>query len=100
MVRAYAMAGDRSRRGGPVAWPARSPDLTPLDFYLWGDIKRKVYATQFDNTRQLKSLIRKAFREVRNDSLVLTRVRGNLKRRAETCVAVNGAHFENILRVM
>lgn len=21
---------------GPVAWPARSPDLNPLDFYLWG----------------------------------------------------------------
>jgi len=23
-------------RGGPVAWPPRSPDLTPLDYYLWG----------------------------------------------------------------
>ena len=23
-------------RNGPVAGPARSPDLTPLDFYLWG----------------------------------------------------------------
>jgi len=21
-------------RGGPVAWPPRSPDLTPLDYYL------------------------------------------------------------------
>jgi len=20
---------------GPVAWPPRSPDLTPLDYYLW-----------------------------------------------------------------
>ncbi|KAE8745037.1 hypothetical protein FOCC_FOCC008349 [Frankliniella occidentalis] len=23
-------------RAGPVAWPPRSPDLTPLDFFLWG----------------------------------------------------------------
>jgi hypothetical protein len=23
-------------RGGPVAWPPRSPDLNPLDFILWG----------------------------------------------------------------
>ena len=23
-------------RAGPVAWPARSPDLTPLDFFFWG----------------------------------------------------------------
>jgi hypothetical protein len=21
-------------RGGPIAWPPRSPDLTPLEFYL------------------------------------------------------------------
>lgn len=27
-------------RGGPVAWPARSPDLTLLDFYLWSEVKR------------------------------------------------------------
>jgi hypothetical protein len=23
-------------RGGPLAWPARSPNLNPLDFFLWG----------------------------------------------------------------
>jgi hypothetical protein len=22
--------------GGPTAWPPRSPDFSPLDFYLWG----------------------------------------------------------------
>lgn len=45
-VRAYLGSeyGDRwIGRGGPVAWPARSPDLTPLDFYLWGEVKRLVY---------------------------------------------------------
>lgn len=26
------------RRGGPIPWPARSPDLTPMDFYVWGHI--------------------------------------------------------------
>ncbi|KZC03837.1 hypothetical protein WN55_01768 [Dufourea novaeangliae] len=24
----------RSGRGGPISWPARSPDLTPLDYFL------------------------------------------------------------------
>lgn len=24
-------------------WPPRSPDLTPLDFFLWGHLKNKVY---------------------------------------------------------
>ena len=23
-------------RAGPIRWPARSPDLTPMDFWLWG----------------------------------------------------------------
>jgi len=23
-------------QGGPMAWPPRSPDLIPMDFFLWG----------------------------------------------------------------
>ncbi|KZC14903.1 hypothetical protein WN55_07872, partial [Dufourea novaeangliae] len=30
-------------RGGPISWPVCSPDLTPLDFLLWGTLKVKVY---------------------------------------------------------
>jgi hypothetical protein len=29
---------------GPTALPAPSPDLNPLDFYLWGHLKSTVYA--------------------------------------------------------
>jgi hypothetical protein len=29
--------------GGPVSWPERSPDLNPLDFFLWGHLKEIVY---------------------------------------------------------
>jgi hypothetical protein len=25
-------------------WPARSPDLNPCDFYMWGNLKHKVYS--------------------------------------------------------
>jgi hypothetical protein len=32
-------------RGGPVAWPARSPDLTPLDFFLWGQMYGETHQT-------------------------------------------------------
>jgi hypothetical protein len=31
-------------RGGPTAWPPRSPDLNPLDFYRWGHLKPLLYA--------------------------------------------------------
>ncbi|GBM38431.1 hypothetical protein AVEN_33718-1 [Araneus ventricosus] len=31
--------------GGFQEWPPRSPDLTPMDFFLWGYLKQQVYAT-------------------------------------------------------
>ena len=37
-------------RGGHVQWPQRSPNLTPLDFCLWGWMKSEVYKEKV-NTR-------------------------------------------------
>ncbi|EFN63727.1 hypothetical protein EAG_00069, partial [Camponotus floridanus] len=35
-----ATYGDRwIGRGGSHLWPARSPDLNPLDYFLWGYLK-------------------------------------------------------------
>ncbi|GFV77554.1 uncharacterized protein TNCV_1070831 [Trichonephila clavipes] len=43
--------GDRLiSRFGPVNWPPRSCDLTPLDYFLWGYVKSLVYA---DNHKRL-----------------------------------------------
>ncbi|EFN82476.1 hypothetical protein EAI_06335, partial [Harpegnathos saltator] len=33
-------------RRGTIEWPPRSPDIAPLDFFLWGYIKNKVYFTK------------------------------------------------------
>jgi hypothetical protein len=30
-------------RATPIAWAPRSPDLTPLDFFLWGFVKDRVF---------------------------------------------------------
>ena len=30
-------------RGGPMAWPPGSPDLTYLDFFLWGHMNQLAY---------------------------------------------------------
>ena len=37
----------------PVDWPPRSCDITPLDFFLWGYVKYKVYA---DNSASIQAL--------------------------------------------
>ncbi|XP_063898861.1 probable RNA-directed DNA polymerase from transposon X-element [Helicoverpa armigera] len=43
-------------RGGPIAWPPRSPDPTPLDFYLWGRVKDLVYGHSGNNIRNVDEL--------------------------------------------
>ncbi|GFS66285.1 DUF4817 domain-containing protein [Trichonephila clavipes] len=41
-------------RDGPIAWPPRSPDLTPLEFFFWGYVKDTVYGTQVNSLEELK----------------------------------------------
>jgi hypothetical protein len=84
-------------RGGPVAWPARSPDLNPLDFWLWGHLKTLVYSTPVDDIQTLQDRIFNACRQISNQPGVFERVRDSLRRRIETCVRVNGNHIEQIL---
>ena len=31
-------------RGGSIQWPPRSPDLSVYDFWLWGDIRYRLYS--------------------------------------------------------
>ncbi|GFW90729.1 DDE_3 domain-containing protein [Trichonephila clavipes] len=45
---------------GPVNWPPRSCDLTPLDYFLWGYIKSLVYADKpqtLDHPQMLEKVI-------------------------------------------
>jgi hypothetical protein len=35
-------------------WPARSPDLNPCDFNLWGNLKYKVYSNNPHTLVELK----------------------------------------------
>jgi hypothetical protein len=36
-------------RDGPMPWPPRSPDITPLDFFLWGYVKSNVFPVKYQN---------------------------------------------------
>ncbi|GFX03274.1 DNA-directed RNA polymerase subunit [Trichonephila clavipes] len=51
--------GDRLiSRFGPVNWPPRSCDLTPLDYFLWGYVKSLVYADKPQTLDHLEDNIR------------------------------------------
>ena len=61
-------------RGGPVVWPARSPDLNPLDFHLSGHLKSIVYATSIENAEILRDRIEQGFRQIRETPGTIERV--------------------------
>ncbi|KAJ8914489.1 hypothetical protein NQ315_002761 [Exocentrus adspersus] len=83
-------------RGGPVAWPARSPDLTPLDFCLWGSIKEKVYQDVPTTPENMMERIRNACRAVSRETLI--QCHESFMRRIDKCVEVGGHHFEHLLK--
>ena len=56
------------------AWPARSPDLNPLDFHLWGHLKSIVYATSIENAEMLRNRIEQGFRQIRETPGTIERV--------------------------
>jgi hypothetical protein len=43
---------------GDIGWPARSHDLTPCDYFLWGYLKAKVYKHRPQTLKALKDAIR------------------------------------------
>ncbi|GFY30571.1 DUF4817 domain-containing protein [Trichonephila clavipes] len=58
--------GDRLiSRFGPVNWPPRSCDLTPLDYFLWGYIKSLVYADKPQTLDHLEDNIRRVIADIR-----------------------------------
>jgi len=85
-------------RGGPVAWPPRSSDLTPLDYYLWGHLKTLVYETKVDSRAALRYRIFAAAEHIRNHRDNIASATQSLLMRAENCITTGGGHFEPLLQ--
>ncbi|GBN99850.1 hypothetical protein AVEN_157665-1 [Araneus ventricosus] len=56
-------------RGAVMAWPPRSPHITPLDFYLWGYVKQHVYSERINDINHLKQRITDVIHSVTQDVL-------------------------------
>ncbi|GFS88060.1 DUF4817 domain-containing protein [Trichonephila clavipes] len=62
--------GDRLiSRFGPVIWPPRSCDLTPLEYFLWGYVKSLVYADMPQTPDHLEDKIRRVIADIRPQML-------------------------------
>jgi len=83
-------------RRGEIEWPARSPDLTPLDFYLWGYLKDKVYENKPENIEDLKAKIVNEMRHI--PRITFDNVLREFRDRLGYCLAQNGRHFEHLIK--
>ncbi|GFS76631.1 uncharacterized protein TNCV_1622231 [Trichonephila clavipes] len=62
--------GDRLiSRFGPVNWPPRSCDLTPLDYFMWGYVKSLVHADKPQTLDHLEDNIRRVIADIRPQML-------------------------------
>ena len=62
-------------RRGPIASPVCSPDLNPLNFYLWGHLKTIVYDTSVATVEILQNSIIVACEKIRNTPGIFERLR-------------------------
>ncbi|KAJ4451991.1 hypothetical protein ANN_03475 [Periplaneta americana] len=70
-------------RDEPIWWPQRSPDLTPLDFFLWGYVKDRVFATPLNDIVELRTRIRDVIAIVTEQLFAKSVLSAALKRQVE-----------------
>ena len=76
-------------------WPARSPDLSPRDYFLWEYLKSIVYNDCPSTLTHLKNNIRRTVANIPID--MLERVDRSFRVRLTECIEKNGRHLTDII---
>jgi hypothetical protein len=76
-------------RGSINPWPPRSPDIAPLDSFLWEMVKERVYQTPVNSREDLEHRITVACRSA--TPVLLMRVRGSFRNRIDACETSGGS---------
>ncbi|GFS95150.1 uncharacterized protein TNCV_2704971 [Trichonephila clavipes] len=69
LIHKYTFGGRLISRFGPVNWPPRSCDLTPLYYFLWGYLKSLVYADKPQTLDHFEDNIRRVIADIRPQML-------------------------------
>jgi len=75
-------------------WPPHSPDLNPLDFFLWDYLKDRVDIPPPETTEDLKRTIQVEMRKITKETC--TAVLENFRRRVKLVTEVKGRHLEHV----
>lgn len=84
-------------RRGTTDWPARSPDLTPCDFALWGIVKEAVFSRNPDSLQTLRQYIREEIQKIDMNKQLCQNICHVIKDRCLKCIGEEGKHFEHLM---
>jgi len=83
-------------RYGDNTWPARSPDLSACDFFVWGHLKSQVFKAPAPNTvQELKHRIQQEVKRIPVE--MLQRVMGDFRKRLSECLERNGGRLNDVI---
>ena len=76
-------------------WPPFSPDLNPCDFWLWGELQRRVYMKKHKTLESLKRELIRQWDLITNEECV--EATNSFIKRLKACVKTKGDNFEHLL---
>ncbi|GBN95332.1 hypothetical protein AVEN_257526-1 [Araneus ventricosus] len=79
--------------GGCVEWPPHSPDMNPLNFFLWGCMKQRVYEIPPPALQELRNRITDTCASVLPTMLYI--LQREVQSRVQMCIVAEGLHFEH-----
>jgi len=77
----------------PEMWPPNSPHLNPVDYSIWGILQDRVYRSRMHDVKELKERLLREWRLL--DHTIITAAIAQWRNCLNTCVCVNGGHFEH-----
>ena len=87
-------------RGSTINWPPRSPDLTPLEFCLWGLMKSEVCRKKVDTRDEQLVNILDVIACIKERQDALRRTTRHVSTRVAKCIDVDGGIFEHLLQTV
>jgi len=82
---------------GHIAWPARSPELTVPNFFLWVFLKDRVFRRRIMTIQELKQAIVHEVAAIDED--LRRRMYGNFQTRLQRYIDVNGGHLPDVQKI-
>ena len=78
----------------PQEWPPYSPDLNPMDYFIWSILESKVSSKPHKDLDSLKRHLQSQWKRISVQTLAATCA--NFEKRVKACIKAKGGHIEKL----